>query len=37
MVAEPDLKRSVVTRGLLKTHIGDHLYIFTPEVLFDYA
>lgn len=37
MVAEPDLKRSVVTRGLLKTHTGDYLYIFTPEVLFDYA
>ena len=37
MVAKPDLKRSVLTRGLLKTHTGDYLYIFTPEILFDYG
>lgn len=31
VVAEPDLKRSVVTRGLLKTHTGDYLYILLQK------
>ena len=33
MAAKPDLKRSVVICGLLKTHPGDCVYIFTPEIL----